>query len=276
MSAPLKILVGLLVWLLYSLIAYRGCIQDCCNDASAAVTGQDSATQEEFQRYPIDFQWSDAAANTNEGFDELKKSTLAGLKAGQVLEITGLYFESEPKPEGFENMGFARADQIRRLFPEVPDAQIRLRARAIDEFEGARAGYFESAEINWIEAEKTVAKTVEELDDRIIIRFPYNSTEREYDPSVDQYLDKLAKRVAETGEQIQLTGHTDNKGAPEFNQTLGLARAKAIQQLIQQKGVKADLISASSKGQTQPVDNNTTEEGRHNNRRVEVKLIKKQ
>lgn len=276
MSAPLKILVGLLVWLLYSLIAYRGCIQDCCDGGTTAVTGQDSASQEEFQRYPIDFQWSDATANTNDGFDKLKKSTLAGLKAGQVFEITGFYFESEPKPEGFENMGFARADQIRRLFPEIPDNQIRLRARVVDEFEGARTGYFEAAETGWIQAEETVAKTVEELDDRIIIRFPYNSTEREYDPSVDQYLDKLAKRVAQTGEQVQLIGHTDNKGTPEFNQTLGLARAQAISQLILKKGVKAQQISVSSKGQTQPVDNNTTEEGRHNNRRVEVKLIKKQ
>jgi hypothetical protein len=40
-------------------------------------------------------------------------------------------------------------------------------------------------------------------------------------------------------------------------------------------GVKVDLISTASKGEALPVAANTTEENRHNNRRVEVRLIKK-
>ncbi|NUQ23031.1 MAG: OmpA family protein [Saprospiraceae bacterium] len=274
MSAPIKVLIMLIVWLLYSLLAYRGCIQDCCKGGEDTIIQQDSALN--LQRYPIDFQWSKEAANTNQGFDDLKSKLLAGMQDGQILEITGQYFEDEPKPDGFDNMGFARAQAVRALFPDIPDDRIKLRARLMDESEGVRNGYFEAALFEWIKPEEKIAQTVEELDDRIIIRFPYNSTEREYDPSVDEYLDKLAKRIASTGETVQLTGHTDNKGAPDYNTKLGMARAAGIKGVLTQKGVKADQISASSKGQEQPVDSNATEEGRHNNRRVEVRLIKKQ
>lgn len=277
MSAPLKVLIGLVVWLLYSLLAYQGCIKECCPGANTAITGADTTATTAPQRYPVDFQWSSATANTNEGYEEWKRELLSKMKPGQILEITGLYYDAEPKPDGYDNMGFARADQVKKLFlKDVPEDKIRLRARVVDEKEGVRTGYFESALLEWIQPEQTVNKTVEELDDRIIIRFPYNSTEREYDPAVEEYLTKLADRVKTTGESIQLTGHTDNKGTPEYNLRLGKTRTDVIRNLLIGKGVKAEQVTAESKGQSQPVDNNNTEEGRHNNRRVEVRLIKKQ
>ncbi len=279
MTAIPKILIMLALWLLYTFLVFRGCSEELCTacgaEAITDVPGDSSAVQT--KRYPIDFKWSDATAFTNEGFDAFKEGILAKGTPKSILEITGFYFEGEPKPQGYENMGFARADKIKALFAgTIPDDRIRLKARLVDEREGVRSGYFEAAQFEWITKEEEKAQTVEELDDRIIIRFPFGSAEREYDPNVEEYLEKLAKRLIQTGESVSLVGHTDNVGSDETNLKLGRIRAQGIKNLLVEKGVKPDQIAIDSKGESQPVATNDTEEGRYENRRAELRLIKKQ
>ena len=84
----------------------------------------------------------------------------------------------------------------------------------------------------------------------------------------------LPANIKKTGENIELTGHTDNTGTEESNMDLGMRRAKAIQNILIAKGVDKNLISIESKGETKPVATNDTEAGRHQNRRVELRLIK--
>ncbi|MDX1943158.1 MAG: OmpA family protein [Saprospiraceae bacterium] len=280
MTATFKTIIMLALWLLYTFLMWRGCSEELCTGCEGELVTDVPPTDSgavTTQRYPIDFKWSDATAFTNDGFDELKESILAKGAENGILQITGLYFEEEPKPQGYENMGFARADKVKALFAgSVPDDRIRLRARVIDEREGVRMGYFEAVEFEWITPEETTSRTVEEIADRTIIRFPFGSVEKEYDPTVDEYLDKLAIRVKDTGERITLTGHTDNVGEDAANIELGRRRANAIRDFLVRKGVKADQITVDSKGESQPTDSNTTKEGQHNNRRVEVRLIKQQ
>lgn len=279
MTAIPKILIMLALWLLYTFLVYRGCSEELCTGCgAAAITDAPSdSSAVQTKRYPIDFKWSDATAFTNDGFDALKQGILAKGTPKGILEITGFYFEGEPKPQGYDNMGFARADKVKALFAgAIPDDRIRLKARLIDEREGVRTGYFEAAQFDWITPEETTAQTVEELDDRIIIRFPFGSAEREYDPNVEEYLDKLSKRLLQTGESVALVGHTDNVGSDETNLKLGRIRAQGIKNLLVGKGVKSDQITVDSKGESQPVATNDTEEGRYENRRAELRLIKKQ
>ncbi|HMQ49979.1 MAG TPA: OmpA family protein [Saprospiraceae bacterium] len=284
MSFPLKALIAFIVWLLYALLVYNGCKDKLCCAIGGGEAGvieekdtTDQAKLAALPQYPLYFKWNDAQAYTNPNFDSLKQTILASMTEDNILEITGMYFESEPKPDGYENMGFARADRVKALFKGIlPDDRIQLKARLVDERDGVRDNPFESAGFKWLEAEKQVAETVEELDDRIIIRFPYGSAQKEYDPAVDAYLTKLAERVKQTGETIALTGHTDNKGDEAPNVALGQRRADSIKGILVSHGTSADLISTDSKGESQPVATNDTEEGRHENRRVEVRLNKKQ
>lgn len=281
MTSTLKTIIMLALWLLYTFVAWQSCSEELCTGCETAGTVTDGTTADTgavaTQRYALDFRWSDATAFTNEGFDAYRKSILTKGTENGILQITGLYFEAEPKPQGYENMGFARADKVKALFAgSVPDDRIRLRARVVDEREGVRTGYFEGVEFEWITPEQTTERTVEEIADRTIIRFPFGSVEKEYDPTVDDYLNKLAERVKGTAERITLTGHTDNIGEPATNLELGRRRANAIRDFLVRKGVPAAQITVDSKGETQPTDTNETEEGRHNNRRVEVRLIKQQ
>lgn len=278
MTAIPKIIIMLALWLLYTFLVWRGCSEElCCATGAVTEVPPSDTGVVTAKRYPLDFKWKDPTAFTNPGFDSLRQSILAKGGDAGILEITGLYFESEPKPAGFENMGFARADKVKALFANsIPAERIQTRARVIDEPTGARTGYFEGALFEWRTPEKTTARTVEELADRIIIRFPFGSLEKTYDPAVDEYLDKLAKRMKETGETVTLTGHTDNVGADDKNLSFGKRRAEAIKAILVGKGVKTDQVTTDSKGESQPVATNDTKEGRYENRRVEVRLIKKQ
>ena len=73
--------------------------------------------------------------------------------------------------------------------------------------------------------------------------------------------------------KIGVEGHTDNVGSPASNKTLSENRAKAVVSAIEGQGISADRLSPAGYGQDKPVADNSTEEGRAKNRRVE--LVKK-
>ena len=74
--------------------------------------------------------------------------------------------------------------------------------------------------------------------------------------------------------KLEIQGHTDNVGVKAANQTLSLQRAEAVRQyLITKFGVAAARLTALGFGDTKPTAPNTTEDGRAQNRRVE--LVKK-
>ena len=75
--------------------------------------------------------------------------------------------------------------------------------------------------------------------------------------------------------KIVVEGHTDSVGADDANLKLSQARADAVRTYLVGKGVKADRITAVGKGESVPIADNKTAEGRANNRRVEIIINKK-
>ncbi len=73
--------------------------------------------------------------------------------------------------------------------------------------------------------------------------------------------------------KLNVEGHTDNIGSPASNKTLSEARAKSVVSSIVNQGITADRLNPEGYGQDKPVADNSTEEGRAKNRRVE--LVKK-
>ena len=74
--------------------------------------------------------------------------------------------------------------------------------------------------------------------------------------------------------QIEISGHTDNVGADQSNLTLSSNRAKAVTDYLVAKGVAKNRLQSIGLGKTKPVSDNKTEEGRANNRRIEMKVLK--
>jgi chitodextrinase len=72
--------------------------------------------------------------------------------------------------------------------------------------------------------------------------------------------------------RADIVGHTDNVGTEAYNMGLSKRRAEAVRNYLIAKGIAANRLSVSWKGESQPIAPNTTEEGRAQNRRVEVTL----
>jgi len=75
--------------------------------------------------------------------------------------------------------------------------------------------------------------------------------------------------------EIEIAGHTDNKGADEYNLNLSQGRSQSVVDYIVSQGVDRNRLTAHGYGETKPIDSNDTESGRANNRRVEVTILKK-
>lgn len=74
--------------------------------------------------------------------------------------------------------------------------------------------------------------------------------------------------------QIEVQAHTDYKGSGKINQQLSEQRALSVKAYLISKGVNENQLTAKGYGESQPIADNKTEEGRAKNRRVELKVIK--
>lgn len=84
-------------------------------------------------------------------------------------------------------------------------------------------------------------------------------------------LDKLASiLIAHPEVKASIEGHTDSQGNDQMNLNLSKSRAKAVKDYLVKKGVQADHLSSEGFGETKPVADNGTAEGRAKNRRVIV------
>ena len=107
------------------------------------------------------------------------------------------------------------------------------------------------------------------------VQFDNNSSQLQAESQ--SYLDQVAARL---NELTQITGviegHTDSNGSAEYNQDLSERRAKSVRDYLVSKGVSASRITAEGLGETQPIADNTTAEGRAQNRRVVLRRTDQQ
>lgn len=73
--------------------------------------------------------------------------------------------------------------------------------------------------------------------------------------------------------QVLISGHTDSSGSDAYNQTLSEKRAVSVSQYFTAKGLSPARFQAVGYGETRPVADNNTEQGRAANRRVEIQII---
>jgi outer membrane protein OmpA-like peptidoglycan-associated protein len=91
-------------------------------------------------------------------------------------------------------------------------------------------------------------------------------------------LDNIDKDVASLESwgnvNIEVAGHTDSRGSDEYNTKLSQRRVDAVRDYLVSKGIAADRLFAKGYGESQPVADNATDEGRFKNRRVELVQMK--
>ncbi|MBD1421456.1 OmpA family protein [Sphingobacterium chuzhouense] len=102
--------------------------------------------------------------------------------------------------------------------------------------------------------------------------FPTNSSYLTDKAKVE--LSKLSKLLNnDTAKKVRVDGHTDATGTAEYNQWLSEKRAASVKKFLEDAGISPSRISTKGLGQTSPVADNKTPEGRQKNRRVEVVIL---
>ena len=90
-------------------------------------------------------------------------------------------------------------------------------------------------------------------------------------PAAQAAIGKVAARVKERAQgSVQVVGHTDSTGTPDYNARLSLDRARAVQAALQASVGPQVSLAATGRGEQEPVADNATPEGRAQNRRVTV------
>ncbi|MHC6527152.1 MULTISPECIES: OmpA family protein [unclassified Vibrio] len=99
--------------------------------------------------------------------------------------------------------------------------------------------------------------------------FALNSTELK--PESEQHLGELVDFLNKYPQaNVEIVGHTDSSGTEKYNQMISEKRAQSVKNDLMKRGISANRISARGEGESNPVADNSTREGRAKNRRVDV------
>lgn len=249
--------------------------------------------------YPFAFSDGDYAYNENDNYNfnvssssilmPLSQSVTDGIaslkaflteNAGKVINITGYYKSDETNDSAFPNLGLARANAVKNHLVEngISSAQINTMGKLMDEMVSKDNVYLGPVAYGLAEVAADAEDEMKALYEKItanplVLYFDtaeasinLTAEQRQKVADISRYLDKVADAKA------VVVGHTDNTGNASSNMALGQSRADFAKDYLMRNGIAASKIEASSKGQTQPIESNATEEGKAKNRRTVVTL----
>lgn len=95
-------------------------------------------------------------------------------------------------------------------------------------------------------------------------------------PSAQAKLNQVGNALAAATKDrnVDIEGHTDSQGSDAYNQDLSERRAEAVRNYLVQGGFDSQRIQSHGMGESNPIANNGSAEGRANNRRVEIIILK--
>lgn len=121
---------------------------------------------------------------------------------------------------------------------------------------------------------------VERVDDGIVVTFDessgvyFDTNKFNINSASQSTLNKLIgifKEYPDTN--LLVVGHTDSVGADDYNMTLSKNRAYAVTNYLTQKGINQSRLTTNWFGESQPMHDNSTAEGRAKNRRVNIAIL---
>jgi outer membrane protein OmpA-like peptidoglycan-associated protein len=102
----------------------------------------------------------------------------------------------------------------------------------------------------------------------------YDKSETTISEPYKNLLNALVKEYkTKTNSNISITGHTDSEGELDYNKELSCQRANEVKTYLLNKGIPESRLIVNCKGETMPAYANNTDEGKHMNRRVELKIL---
>ena len=149
--------------------------------------------------------------------------------------------------------------------------QVEVVDSRVDRVEGTAGEALTRANAAHVLAEGKFLYEVVLSDDSV--KFPVD--ENALSPEAEARLSELVQRLRAENRNVylEIQGHTDSTGPAEYNQRLGEARAEAVRRFLSDGGVALNRMATISYGEDAPVAPNDTEEGRAQNRRVDIIVL---
>lgn len=300
MSKTTTNLIGILLTILAGIFLYY----KLCSSCGAAVAEEPVKEAvvpavPDPTSYPFAFSDGDYACNVNDNYNFNVSSssilmplaqgvtdclgtlkTFLGENAGKVMNITGYYKSDETNNSAFPNLGLARANAVKNHLVEngISSTMINTFGQLRDEMVPKDNVYLGpisySLEGESADAGDELKALYEQIKANPLVLY-FNTAEasislsdeqRQKFADISRYLDKVE------GASCNVVGHTDNEGGSAGNLRLGQGRADFAKDYLIRNGIAEGKINATSKGETQPVESNATEEGKAKNRRTVVTL----
>ncbi len=294
-------IILLTFWTLLSWYFYVCKIQNACgggNNINATTIPNSNQVK------PLYFRWTSHKIPLDSGFNELQEFITSQKEEDKILAITGHYYLAESTENPTYDLGLARASEVKkRLLDEFPENQIQIFSAVLPEESITEDSLVEAIQFQWVEApadetivmeepmeeatppqeeaaninKAPIATEQVELEvsdiyntDSFVKYFPFNQTR--LPEELTDFLDQLAERVVTEEKKVIIRGHTDSQGEKEKNFKVGLRRAKKVRDHLMERGVDRSDIETTSDGEDNPIASNKTEEGRRQNRRIEIIL----
>jgi len=190
-----------------------------------------------------------------------------------IAEASTRYAEEQRAKLG-EERARARLDARTREADMAREDADAARVAAADDADAARVAAAEAAQhsdelqrqIDALQAEATDRGLVLTLGDVL-----FTSGRADLKAGATSNLNQLVAFLNEySNRNVEIEGHTDSVGSGDSNQGLSQRRADSVRTYLIQQGIRPERLTASGKGEHQPVADNDSESGRQQNRRVEV------
>ena len=229
------------------------------------------------------FELSDSIPQTlKDGVLKLKDYLLEN-PSKQVI-ISGFYSSDENNSSAFPNLGLARANTIKNALAAlgVPVKQLNNEGTLNDDFKADSNGsLFGPLAFNMLtvsdedntsemDALKTLCDGIK--DTPLHLYFNYGEASITLSDTQRQTFADISKCIDKLGVKAQVEGHTDSESSTEFNLKLGQKRADFAKAYLVNNGILESNIIATSKGESEPIATNSTEEGKAKNRRTVITI----
>ena len=209
--------------------------------------------------------------------EEVINSILAEGNPDQILQITGLNGLAEQEDLDFD-LGLARAAELKKLLIDsLSEDRIEIFTDITSNFNLTKDSLFEGVRYEWVDNESN-DENENEGNDNYVSEASSNyflidhDTKRVKTEDYQSIIDAVAQRLIDTGGKVLINGHTDSSGEKELNFTIALRNAKDIRDELKAKGVDRKQIGTTSRGEEAPIADNETEQGRKDNRRIELQI----
>lgn len=296
MSKKLFYLLGIAVTIIVGTVLYLYFCCNCCVSTKKVDTSQTTVEAIEKTRNPFVLSGSGINYQCNDNFNFLNnnpslitpvsdsiKLGIEKLKAilianpDQKISITGYAEADEVNTSNFENLGLARANDIKNFLISLglPSSQFDVKGELADQWEMRNDTLLGPVSFKFNELKNTDQSSFKSQINAnpLILHFDSNQANYNLNTEERQKIENIVKYTIETPDAtVLIVGHSDSSGNPQANNILAKKRAEFTKNYLVKNGIKSSRIETQSKGSDEPVAENETPEGMAKNRRTIITI----